>query len=109
MNVGLMTPAYDIYDGGHVEFNCTDINKAQFSYNNGVFLLGAAYMYNYVCYFIPFFGRSTRADNGTNRPRVRNGSSESQDCSTRLSRISSPTVLLMKWPVKSTCPVPPIC
>jgi glycosyl hydrolase family 76 len=31
-----------------VEHNCTDINKAQFSYNNAVYLLGAAYMYNYV-------------------------------------------------------------
>lgn len=50
-NVGLMTPGYDIYDGGHVEFNCTDINKAQFSYNNGIYLLGAAYMYNYVCFY----------------------------------------------------------
>ncbi|KAM5352694.1 hypothetical protein ACJ41O_005416 [Fusarium nematophilum] len=38
---------YAIYDGGHVEKNCTDINKAQFSYNAGVFLQGAAFMYNY--------------------------------------------------------------
>jgi mannan endo-1,6-alpha-mannosidase len=36
-----------IYDGAHVETNCTDINKAEFSYNNAVFTLGAAYMYNY--------------------------------------------------------------
>lgn len=43
-----MTENYDIYDGGHVEYNCTDINKAQFSYNNAIYLLGAAYMYNYV-------------------------------------------------------------
>lgn len=41
-------PDYNIYDGAHVQHNCTDINKAQFSYNNGVFLLGAAMMYNYV-------------------------------------------------------------
>lgn len=39
--------SYDIYDGAHVETNCTDINKAQFSYNSGVFLQGAAFMYNY--------------------------------------------------------------
>ncbi|ORY68928.1 glycoside hydrolase [Pseudomassariella vexata] len=45
--VGFMDNDYNIYDGAHVEHNCTDINKAQFSYNNGVFLLGAAYMYNY--------------------------------------------------------------
>ncbi|KAK3685895.1 glycoside hydrolase family 76 protein [Podospora appendiculata] len=46
-SVGFMDDNYNIYDGGHVEHNCTDINKAQFSYNNGVYLLGAAYMYNY--------------------------------------------------------------
>jgi hypothetical protein len=46
--VGLMDDDYNIYDGGHVQENCTDINRAQFSYNNAVFLLGAAYMYNYV-------------------------------------------------------------
>ncbi|KKY32566.1 putative glycoside hydrolase family 76 protein [Diaporthe ampelina] len=45
--VGFMDNDYNIYDGAHVGTNCTDINKAQFSYNNGVFLLGAAHMYNY--------------------------------------------------------------
>ncbi|KUI74404.1 Mannan endo-1,6-alpha-mannosidase DCW1 [Cytospora mali] len=45
--VGFMDANYNIYDGAHVETNCTDINKAQFSYNNGVYLLGAAHMYNY--------------------------------------------------------------
>jgi mannan endo-1,6-alpha-mannosidase len=43
-----MDDDYNIYDGAHVGTNCTDINKAQFSYNNGVYLLGAAHMYNYV-------------------------------------------------------------
>ncbi|KKA29390.1 hypothetical protein TD95_003847 [Thielaviopsis punctulata] len=38
---------YNIYDGGHVEHNCTDINKAQFSYNSAVFLQGAAFLYNF--------------------------------------------------------------
>ncbi|KAK4121373.1 glycoside hydrolase family 76 protein [Parathielavia appendiculata] len=46
-SVGFMDDDYNIYDGGHVQNNCTDINRAQFSYNNAVFLLGAAYMYNY--------------------------------------------------------------
>ena len=46
--VGLMDKDYNIFDGAHVEFNCTDINRAQFSYNNGVYALGAAYMYNFV-------------------------------------------------------------
>jgi mannan endo-1,6-alpha-mannosidase len=35
-----------IYDGAHVGSNCTDINKSQFSYNLGVFVEGAAHMYN---------------------------------------------------------------
>ncbi|KAI1121391.1 glycoside hydrolase family 76 protein [Nemania abortiva] len=47
VNVGLMDSNYNIFDGAHVEKNCTDINRAQFSYNNGVFILGAAYMYNF--------------------------------------------------------------
>ncbi|KAH7375514.1 family 76 glycosyl hydrolase [Plectosphaerella cucumerina] len=36
-----------VYDGGHVEFNCTDVNKATFSYNIGVLMQGAAYLANY--------------------------------------------------------------
>lgn len=45
--VGFIDDDYNIYDGAHVQFNCTDINRAQFSYNNAVYLLGAAHMYNY--------------------------------------------------------------
>ncbi|KAK8073268.1 glycosyl hydrolase family 76 [Apiospora phragmitis] len=47
VGVGFMDKEYNIYDGAHVQTNCTDINRAQFSYNNGVYLLGAAHMYNY--------------------------------------------------------------
>lgn len=43
-----MDAEYNIYDGAHIESNCTDINKVQYSYNMGVWLLGAANMYNYV-------------------------------------------------------------
>lgn len=47
--MGFLDPdTYKVYDGAHVGKNCTDINKAQFSYNSGVFLQGAAFMYNYV-------------------------------------------------------------
>ena len=35
-----------IYDGAGIEQNCTLINELQFSYNAGVFLLGAGTMYN---------------------------------------------------------------
>jgi len=38
---------WKVYDGGHVEKNCTDVNKAQFSYNAALLLHGSAFMYNY--------------------------------------------------------------
>lgn len=38
-----------VYDGAHVEQNCTDINKSQFSANTAVLINGAAHMYNLVC------------------------------------------------------------
>ncbi|KAH6605530.1 glycoside hydrolase family 76 [Trichoderma cornu-damae] len=36
-----------VYDGAHVEKNCTDINHATFSYNAAILTHGAAFMYNY--------------------------------------------------------------
>lgn len=45
--VAYIDEKYNVYDGGHVEHNCTDINKAQFSYNSAMLLQGAAFMYNY--------------------------------------------------------------
>ena len=47
-NVGYIDELWNIYDGAHVEHNCTDINKAQFSYTAAVFIQGAGFMYNYV-------------------------------------------------------------
>lgn len=46
-SVGLLSKDNRVYDGAHVGTNCTDINKAQFSYNNAILLLGAAHMYNW--------------------------------------------------------------
>lgn len=40
---------YNVYDGAHDYTNCTDVFKAQFSYNAAVFIQGAAFMYNFVC------------------------------------------------------------
>ena len=44
----LMDSNYHFYDGAHTTLNCSDINRVQWTYNAGVFLLGAATMYNYV-------------------------------------------------------------
>ncbi|ROW16359.1 hypothetical protein VPNG_02816 [Cytospora leucostoma] len=38
--------SYYIYDGAHVETNCTKVVPYQWTYNAGAFLLGAAAMYN---------------------------------------------------------------
>ncbi|OBT90739.1 hypothetical protein VE02_00675 [Pseudogymnoascus sp. 03VT05] len=46
-SVGFLDKNYNIFDGGDQKDNCTKINKVQFSYNAGIFLLGAATMYNY--------------------------------------------------------------
>jgi hypothetical protein len=46
--VGLMSDDYSVYDGTSDTTNCTSIDKLQFSYNQGIYLFGAAMMYNYV-------------------------------------------------------------
>ncbi|OIW27116.1 putative dfg5 protein [Coniochaeta ligniaria NRRL 30616] len=45
--VGYIDSEYNIFDGGHVEHNCTDINPQQFSYIAAIFTQGTAHMYNY--------------------------------------------------------------
>lgn len=40
--------SYAVYDGANVNDDCKDVNKAEFSFNNAIYLQGAAFMYNYV-------------------------------------------------------------
>lgn len=40
--------AGNVYDGGHEENDCTDINKSQFSYNAALLVQGIAHLYNMV-------------------------------------------------------------
>ncbi|KAI1389302.1 glycoside hydrolase family 76 protein [Hypoxylon trugodes] len=47
MDMHYIDDKWNVYDGGHIPANCTDINKQQYSYNAAVLLLGAAYMYDY--------------------------------------------------------------
>ncbi|KAJ6787870.1 hypothetical protein PWT90_10444 [Aphanocladium album] len=47
-NVGFIdNQSWHVYDGGHVEHNCTDINRLKVSYNPAVLIHGSAFMYNY--------------------------------------------------------------
>ncbi|KAF3901613.1 hypothetical protein ABW21_db0205310 [Orbilia brochopaga] len=45
-NVGLITPDYKFVDGGKVPSNCSSKDMVQWTYNGGIFLSGAAYMFN---------------------------------------------------------------
>ncbi|KAK3384907.1 glycoside hydrolase family 76 protein [Podospora didyma] len=45
--VGYIDEYFNVYDGGNVEKNCSDINFVQFSSNAAVLLHGAAIMYNH--------------------------------------------------------------
>lgn len=47
-NVGLISPTYEVFDGTQNTDNCTAKDRTRWSYNQGVYLLGAAAMYNYV-------------------------------------------------------------
>jgi mannan endo-1,6-alpha-mannosidase len=44
--VGFITDDYDIYDGADISTNCTQPSKFQWTYNAGIFMNGAAVMYN---------------------------------------------------------------
>ncbi len=45
--IGLIDQDYNVYDGSDDLLNCSEINHIQYSYNAGVWLLGAASMYNH--------------------------------------------------------------
>ncbi|KAI1500650.1 glycosyl hydrolase family 76-domain-containing protein [Biscogniauxia marginata] len=47
VNVNFIDHDYRIYDGAHIEDNCTAITPYEFSYNVGAFLLGTAAMVAY--------------------------------------------------------------
>lgn len=39
---------WNVYDGADISNNCTQVSPLQFSYNAGILLQGAAYLWNYV-------------------------------------------------------------
>ncbi|KAM7185116.1 putative glycoside hydrolase [Naviculisporaceae sp. PSN 640] len=45
--VGYIDEQWNIFDGAHVETNCTDINRAQFSYTAAIFLQGIGYLWDF--------------------------------------------------------------
>lgn len=47
-DIGLVSDKYEVFDGTQATDNCTAKDHNQWTYNNGIFTLGAAAMYNYV-------------------------------------------------------------
>ncbi|KAL1961823.1 hypothetical protein VTN77DRAFT_1035 [Rasamsonia byssochlamydoides] len=47
VDVGFLTDTYQFWDGADDTTNCTQYNRIEWTYNSGVYLLGAANMYNY--------------------------------------------------------------
>ncbi|KAG9245109.1 glycoside hydrolase family 76 protein [Calycina marina] len=47
MSVGFIDDNYNVYDGASVTENCTVMDTLQWTYNAGIFLHGAANMYNF--------------------------------------------------------------
>ncbi|KAI9037709.1 glycoside hydrolase family 76 protein [Aspergillus affinis] len=46
-DVGLISNTWEFYDGTDDNHNCTDLNHIRWTYNAGLFLLGAAHMYHF--------------------------------------------------------------
>lgn len=58
-SVGLIDSGYNIYDGSSDTDNCASVDRLQWSYNAGIYLHGAANMFNYVSFVsLIFFGAS---------------------------------------------------
>ncbi|KAI1170993.1 glycoside hydrolase family 76 protein [Nemania sp. FL0916] len=47
ISVKYIDDQWNVYDGADISDNCTTITKQQFSYNAGILLQGAAYLWNY--------------------------------------------------------------
>ena len=101
-NSGFMTDDYHFYDGAHTTQNCSDVNKIQWTYNVGVYLAGAAAMYNMVSLIFntPTFSIILTS----HRPVTRNGSLASWAWSTALT--SSSPLPTTKSCTKSPAKVP---
>jgi mannan endo-1,6-alpha-mannosidase len=52
-SIGLIDDNFNIYDGASDVQNCTEVVRLQWSYNAGIYLHGAANLYNFVCTLVP--------------------------------------------------------
>lgn len=59
---GLITPDYQVYDGTTVDSNCSSYDRTKWTYTAGIYLHGAAVMYNYVSELIYAAKGTTKAN-----------------------------------------------
>jgi mannan endo-1,6-alpha-mannosidase len=65
MGVGLISPTYEVFDGTQNTDNCTRKDHTRWTYNAGIYLLGSAVMYNYVCQ--SYFHYNTMTNAGSDK------------------------------------------
>ncbi|KAL7623554.1 hypothetical protein AAE478_007237 [Parahypoxylon ruwenzoriense] len=80
MSVKYIDADWNVFDGGHVPFNCTDVNRQQYSYNAAVLLLGAAYMYDYTNQSKEWEDRVSGLVDGIERVFFQNGTAYEPSC-----------------------------
>ncbi|KAK9422428.1 putative Glycoside hydrolase [Seiridium unicorne] len=69
-SIGFVSDAYgngalDVLDGGDISDNCAKVNQVSFSYSQGIYLYGAAVLYNYTNGNETWGDRVTKLLNGT--------------------------------------------
>lgn len=55
-HIGFIDDYYSVFDGADISDNCTQIDKTQWTYNNGILMAGCAFMWNQVC-TLKLFGK----------------------------------------------------
>lgn len=90
-SVALIDSSYNIFDGTSDVQNCTVVTKLQWTYNAGIYLHGAANMFNYVrTLFLPFLPHKIEA-NKPIRPMANPSGKHESTASSKHPVSSSPT------------------
>ncbi|RFU24677.1 hypothetical protein B7463_g11660, partial [Scytalidium lignicola] len=99
--IGFIDDKWNVFDGADSNQNCSVVNHIQYSYNAGVFLLGAATMYNYTNGSAIWQERVEGLLNGTLRVFFPNGIAYEVACEANLSHCSidmfSYKAYLIRW------------
>lgn len=90
-SVDMVSDSFEVFDGTDDTKGCIDMNHIQWSYNAGVYLYGAAVMWNVVSIGIRFHAYRLQDSDFSRRPRATSkdsGETAHKACSTLLARTS---------------------